>query len=122
MVVAENVILVAINYRLGPLGYIFYLFSFKNKCRFLALAELLEGCKKILIFVILILQESTTTGNYGILDQRAALQWVQDNIVGFGGNPDQVMLFGVLLDFVRTNVSRRKCWCYVCICAPVSYF
>jgi para-nitrobenzyl esterase len=34
------------------------------------------------------------SGNYGILDQIAALQWVHDNIAGFGGAPAHVMLFG----------------------------
>jgi len=38
--------------------------------------------------------DSSATGNYGILDQIEALKWVQKYIVNFGGNPDNVTIFG----------------------------
>jgi len=64
----RGVIVVAINYRLGPLGFLAHP----------ALTE--EG--------------NGTSGNYGIEDQRFALEWVRDNIEAFGGDPDNVTIFG----------------------------
>ncbi|OFW98728.1 MAG: carboxylesterase [Alphaproteobacteria bacterium RIFCSPHIGHO2_12_FULL_63_12] len=65
----RGVIVVTFNYRLGALG-------------FLAHTELsLESPKKI-------------SGNYGHLDQIAALEWVQRNIAAFGGDPANVTVFG----------------------------
>ena len=63
-----NVVFVTINYRLGPLG-------------FLRLKEVTGG-------------KIPSTGNEGMLDQVAALRWVQDNIVSFGGDPANVTVFG----------------------------
>lgn len=38
--------------------------------------------------------ESGSTGNHGLQDQQIALQWVQQNIHNFGGNPQKVTIFG----------------------------
>ncbi len=64
-----RVVVVTINYRLGALGWLAH--------RSLE-AEGATG----------------TSGNYGILDQIAALRWVQRNIAAFGGDPSRVMITG----------------------------
>ncbi len=63
-----DAVVVTINYRLGPLG-------------FLHLRELTGG-------------RIPATGNEGILDQVAALEWVRENIAAFGGDPGNVTIFG----------------------------
>lgn len=63
----KGVIAVTINYRLGPLG-------------FACLPELE--------------QEAGHTGNYGLYDQLAAIQWVRDNIRSFGGDPENITVMG----------------------------
>jgi para-nitrobenzyl esterase len=65
----KGVVLVTINYRLGPLGY-------------LAHPELSSESPQ------------HSSGNYGVLDQIAALKWVQKNITAFGGDPKNVTIFG----------------------------
>ena len=65
----NGVLVVSLNYRMGVFG-------------FLALPELAEE------------SEHHATGNYGLLDQVAALQWVQRNIAAFGGDPGNVTIFG----------------------------
>ena len=62
--VKRGVVLVTLNYRLGRFGF----FAHPS----------LEG----------------DVANFGLLDQVAALEWVQDNIEGFGGDPDNVTIFG----------------------------
>ena len=65
----QGVVVVTINYRLGPFGFFAH---------------------------PLLSQESEhgVSGNYGLLDQIAALQWVQRNIAHFGGDPNCVTIFG----------------------------
>lgn len=65
----RGAVIVTINYRLGVFGY-------------LALPALREQ------------SSHHSTGNYGMLDQIAALRWVKQNIARFGGNPDNVTVWG----------------------------
>jgi para-nitrobenzyl esterase len=65
----KGIVLVAINYRLGVFG-------------FLAHPELTKESGR------------NASGNYGMLDQVAALRWVQQNIAAFGGDPSNVTIFG----------------------------
>ncbi|MGF6870648.1 carboxylesterase family protein [Paraburkholderia sp. MM5477-R1] len=65
----EGVVVVSFNYRVGRFG-------------FLALPELAEESPQ------------HSSGNYGLLDQIAALQWVKNNIATFGGDPDNATVAG----------------------------
>jgi para-nitrobenzyl esterase len=64
---AKGVVVVSFNYRLGVLG-------------FLALPELDR--------------EGPASGNFGLQDQIAALKWIKANIAAFGGDPDNITIFG----------------------------
>ncbi|MBI4852016.1 MAG: carboxylesterase family protein [Acidobacteria bacterium] len=65
-----GVVVVTINYRLGPLGF----FSHPG----LSAED----------------RENGVSGNYGLMDQIFALQWVQKNIANFGGDPNNITIFG----------------------------
>ncbi len=63
----RGVILVTINYRLGTFGFLSH-----------------PG----------LTAEQGQSGNYGTMDQIAALRWIHENIAAFGGDPDHVTVFG----------------------------
>lgn len=65
----KDVVLVSINYRLGALGFL----AHRNLS-----AE----------------DSHRSSGNYGLLDQVQALKWVKQNIANFGGDPNNVTIFG----------------------------
>ncbi len=75
----KDVVVVTINYRLGALGY-------------LAHPALAAS------------SPSKTSGNYGLMDQILALQWVKNNISRFGGDPENVMVFGESAGAVNTSL------------------
>jgi para-nitrobenzyl esterase len=68
---SRDVVVVTVNYRLGPLGW------FRN-------AALRERAA----------DDVERSGNFALLDEVLALEWVRDNISAFGGNPDNVTIFG----------------------------
>lgn len=67
---AAGVVVVSLNYRSGIFGFLAH-----------------PGLSRE--------SEQGASGNYGLLDQIAALRWVQENIAAFGGSPRRVTVFGV---------------------------
>ncbi|MEM6370629.1 MAG: carboxylesterase family protein [Myxococcota bacterium] len=63
----RDVLVVTLNYRIGPFGFLSH--------------PVLDA-------------PGVPSGNYGMHDQLAALRWVQENARAFGGDPEQVMIFG----------------------------
>jgi len=49
------------------------------------------------------MEDDVIPGNYGMKDQVLALRWVQENILKFGGDPDQVTIFGESADGASTG-------------------
>jgi len=82
---AKGVVIASMNFRLGGFGY----------CAHPALAA--EAPNEV-------------RGNYGFMDQLAALQWVRRNIAACGGDPNQVIIFGESAAAVRSlRTSCRPC-------------
>ena len=71
LAVRQNVMVVAVQYRLGPFGY------FRH-------ASLRKGAATA----------AERSGNFAVLDLVRALEWVRDNAAAFGGDPDDVTIFG----------------------------
>lgn len=82
----RGVILVSFNYRVGVLG-------------FMAHPQLSQE------------SDHNISGNYGLLDQIAALKWVKRNIAAFGGDPDNITIFGQ---------SSGAANCYILSCSPLT--
>ncbi|MDP6675794.1 MAG: carboxylesterase family protein, partial [Gammaproteobacteria bacterium] len=78
LLASQGVVLVTFNYRIGYLGR----FAHPAMSR---------------------IQSSEPLVNYGVFDQIAALEWVQRNISAFGGNPDDVTIFGHSAGGVSVN-------------------
>lgn len=79
----KGVVVVTVNYRLGPFGY---------------LAHPALSAES----------EQGASGNYGVLDQILALEWVRDNIATFGGDPDRVTIFGESAGAWSVNVLQAS--------------
>jgi len=79
----KGVVLVTINYRLGVLG-------------FLAYPELSRE------------SDRNASGNYGLMDAIASLQWVQRNIAALGGDPAKVTIFGQSAGSMAVNCLQAS--------------
>ena len=83
----KGVVVVTLNYRVGALGFLVHPDLTKES-------------------------EHHSSGNYGLLDQIAALQWIKQNISAFGGDPARVTIFGQsagamsVIDLMRSPLAQ----------------
>ncbi len=73
----QRVVIITLNYRLGALGWLTHPALDREDAR-------------------------PDSGNYGLLDQIRALEWIRDNVAAFGGDPERVMVFGESAGAVNT--------------------
>lgn len=85
----KGIIMVAMNYRLGPYGF----------CAHTALKD----------------EQGRPLANFGLYDQQIAIQWVRHNIAAFGGDPDNITLMGqsagaMSVDIHLNNPALQGCF------------
>ena len=80
----NNVVFVAMNYRLGPFGF----------CSHPDLAD-----------------ENGIVGNYGLYDQYIAIKWIKENIASFGGNSENITLMGQSAGAMSVDVHLSNPMC-----------
>jgi carboxylesterase type B len=85
----KDIILVTLNYRVGPIGFL----SLKDP-------------------------ELNIPGNAGLKDQVFALKWIQKNIANFGGDPENVTIFGTSVSF---NFQRKFKQIFYQLCRQVEH-
>jgi para-nitrobenzyl esterase len=110
----RGIVLVTLNYRLGPLGIFAHPAllrelgveppSFINRMRHRALRLIDQDSEEA--------ADLEPVANYGLMDQLAALRWVQTNVAAFGGDPRRVTVFGessggtAVLDLMSLEPAR----------------
>lgn len=72
----KDIIFVTLNYRVGPIGFL----SLKDP-------------------------ELNIPGNAGLKDQVFALKWIQRNITSFGGDPENVTIFGTSVNYIDLSYA-----------------
>ncbi|NQU16950.1 MAG: carboxylesterase family protein [Candidatus Saganbacteria bacterium] len=75
-----GVVFVSINYRLGPFGFLSHPLLSKDSA-------------------------NGVSGNYGLMDQSAAIKWVSKNISAFGGDPENVTIIGESAGSISVNLQ-----------------
>ena len=98
---SQNVVVISINYRLGPLGNMHYYSLLCIRCIIIELYFFLTCCSQsrnatpcVYVTGFLSTGDGVINGNMGLLDQVEAIKWVSKHIQAFGGDADNITLFG----------------------------